>query len=76
LEGAKLGCIFNYNKTKIQIMKKVLAIVAVATLTACGGASTTATTDSTAVAVDSTVVATDSAAAGTATPTTEVETVK
>jgi uncharacterized lipoprotein YmbA len=44
-------------------MKKVLAIVAVATLTACGGASTTATTDSTAVAVDSTVVATDSTAA-------------
>jgi uncharacterized lipoprotein YajG len=60
---AELGCIFKYNKTKIQIMKKVLAIVAVATLTACGGASTTATTDSTAVAVDSTVVATDSTAA-------------
>ena len=73
---AKLGCIFKYNKTKIQIMKKVLAIVAVATLTACGGASTTATTDSTAVAVDSTVVATDSSAASTATPTTEFEAVK
>ena len=57
-------------------MKKVLAIVAVATLTACGGASTTATTDSTAVAVDSTVVATDSTVAGTVTPTVEVETVK
>lgn len=57
-------------------MKKVLAIVAVATLTACGSASTTATTDSTAVAVDSTAVVTDSAAAGTATPTTEVEVVK
>ena len=57
-------------------MKKVIAIVAVATLTACGGASTTATTDSTAVAVDSTVVATDSSAAGTATPTTEFEAVK
>jgi uncharacterized protein YcfL len=57
-------------------MKKVIAIVAVATLTACGGASTTATTDSTAVAVDSTVVATDSTAASTATPTVEVETVK
>ena len=73
---AELGCIFKYNKTKIQIMKKVLAIVAVATLTACGGASTTATTDSTAVVVDSTAVATDSTAAGTATPTTEVEAVK
>jgi hypothetical protein len=57
-------------------MKKVIAIVAVATLTACGGASTTATTDSTAVAVDSTVVATDSSAASTATPTTEFEAVK
>ena len=57
-------------------MKKVIAIVAIATLTACGSASTTATTDSTAVAVDSTAVATDSAAAGTATPTTEVEAVK
>jgi len=57
-------------------MKKVIAIVAVATLTACGGASTTATTDSTAVAVDSTVVVTDSTVAGTATPTVEVKTVK
>ena len=57
-------------------MKKVIAIVAIAALVACGGASTEATTDSTAVAVDSTVVATDSSAAGTATPTTEVETVK
>ena len=57
-------------------MKKVIAIVAVATLTACGGASTTATTDSTAVAVDSTVVATDSTVAGTATPTAEFEAVK
>ena len=44
-------------------MKKVIAIVAVATLTACGGASTTATTDSTAVAVDSTVVTADTAVA-------------
>ena len=44
-------------------MKKVIAIVAIATLAACGGASTTVTTDSTAVAVDSTVVATDSTAA-------------
>jgi hypothetical protein len=41
-------------------MKKVLSIVAIATLVACGGASTTATTDSTATTVDSTVVATDS----------------
>jgi uncharacterized lipoprotein YmbA len=57
-------------------MKKVLAIVAVATLTACGGASTTTTTDSTAVTVDSTVVATDSTAAATVTPTTEFEAVK
>ncbi len=44
-------------------MKKVIAIVAIATLAACGGASTEATTDSTAVAVDSTAVATDSTAA-------------
>ena len=57
-------------------MKKVIAIVAIATLVACGGASTEVKTDSTAVAVDSTAVATDSTAAGTATPTTEVEAVK
>jgi hypothetical protein len=44
-------------------MKKVIAIVAIAALVACGGASTEVTTDSTAVAVDSTVVATDSTAA-------------
>lgn len=44
-------------------MKKVLAIVAIATLAACGGASTTATTDSTATTVDSTLVTTDSTAA-------------
>ena len=44
-------------------MKKVIAIVAIATLAACGGASTEVKTDSTAVAVDSTVVATDSTAA-------------
>jgi hypothetical protein len=44
-------------------MKKVIAIVAIATLVACGGASTTATTDSTATTVDSTVVVTDSTAA-------------
>ena len=43
-------------------MKKVIAIFAIATLVACGGASTEATTDSTAVAVDSTAVVTDSTA--------------
>ena len=43
-------------------MKKLLAIVAIATLVACGGASTEVTTDSTATTVDSTVVATDSTA--------------
>jgi hypothetical protein len=38
-------------------MKKVIAIFAIATLVACGNASTEVTsTDSTAVAVDSTVV--------------------
>ena len=37
-------------------MKKVIAIVAIATLAACGGASTEATTDTAAVAVDSTAV--------------------
>ena len=58
---AELGCIFNYNKTNK--MKKLFAIVAIATLTACGGTSTEVKTDSTAVAVDSTVVATDSTAA-------------
>ena len=52
-------------------MKKLLAIVAIATLTACGGASTTATTDSTVATVDSTLVATDSSAASTETPTAE-----
>jgi hypothetical protein len=44
-------------------MKKVIAIFAIATLVACGNASTEVTsTDSTAVAVDSTVVAADSTA--------------
>jgi hypothetical protein len=42
-------------------MRKVIAIFAIATLVACGGASTeVSTTDSTAVAVDSTSVAADS----------------
>jgi ABC-type glycerol-3-phosphate transport system substrate-binding protein len=55
-------------------MKKVIAIVAIATLAACGGASTEATTNPVAVTtVDSTSVVTDSIATGTATPTTEVE---
>jgi uncharacterized protein YcfL len=45
-------------------MKKVIAIVAVATLAACGsGASTEVKTDSTAVVVDSTAVTTDSTTA-------------
>ena len=52
-------------------MKKVIAIVAIAALVACGGASTEATTDSTAVAIDSTVVATDSTAAVVDTTTTK-----
>jgi hypothetical protein len=43
-------------------MKKVIAIFAIATLVACGGALTEATTDSTATTVDSTTVATDSTA--------------
>jgi hypothetical protein len=41
-------------------MKKVIAIFAIAALTACGGASSEATNDSTAVTVDSTAVVTDS----------------
>lgn len=41
-------------------MKKLFAILAIAALTACGGASTEVKTDSTAVATDSTVVAVDS----------------
>jgi hypothetical protein len=44
-------------------MKKVFAIFAMATLVACGGAATTATTDSTTVATDSTAVVVDSAVA-------------
>jgi hypothetical protein len=52
-------------------MKKVIAIVAIATLVACGGASTEVTTDSTAVAVDSTTVVTDTASSTTNAPTTE-----
>lgn len=44
-------------------MKKVFAIFAIATLVACGGASTEATIDSTTVSVDTAAVATDSTAA-------------
>jgi hypothetical protein len=44
-------------------MKKVFAIFAIATLVACGGASTEATTDSTATTVDTTAVKADSAVA-------------
>ena len=43
-------------------MKKVFAIFAIAALTACGGASTEAKTDSTATTVDSVVAPVDSAA--------------
>lgn len=43
-------------------MKKVFAILTIAALTACGGASSEVKTDSTAVATDSTIVATDSSA--------------
>ena len=43
-------------------MKKVFAIFAIAALTACGGASTEATTDSAAATVDTAAVAVDSAA--------------
>ena len=46
-------------------MKKVFAIFAIAALTACGGASTEATTDSAAATVDTAAVATDSAAVAT-----------
>ena len=41
-------------------MKKMLAIVAIASLTACGGATTEVKTDSTSVQTDSTAVVTDS----------------
>jgi predicted small lipoprotein YifL len=41
-------------------MKKMLAIVAIASLTACGGATTEVKTDSTSVKTDSTQVVSDS----------------
>lgn len=44
-------------------MKKVFAIFAIATLVACGGASTEATTDSTTATVDTTATTVDTAAA-------------
>jgi hypothetical protein len=43
-------------------MKKVFAIFAIATLVACGGASTEVTTDSTATTVDTTAVVADTTA--------------
>ena len=43
-------------------MKKVFAIFAIAALTACGGASTEATTDSAATTVDTAAVVADSTA--------------
>jgi hypothetical protein len=47
-------------------MKKVFAILAIAALTACGGASTEATTDTAAATVDTTAAVTvDTAAAAT-----------
>ena len=43
-------------------MKKVIAIVAIAALTACGGASTEATTDTAATTVDTAAATVDTAA--------------
>lgn len=42
-------------------MKKVIAMFAIAALTACGGASTEATTDSTTATVDTAATTVDSA---------------
>jgi len=63
VEGYSNSKQFNLNKNKQ--MKKVIAIFAIAALTACGGKGTTeGTTDSTAVVLDSTAVsATDSTVA-------------
>jgi len=54
---AVLMCIHQHNK--IQVMKKVLAILAIAALASCGGSSETEATADTAAAttVDTTVVA-------------------
>ena len=46
-------------------MKKVIAIFAIAALTACGGASTEATTDTATATVDTAAVTVDTAAAAT-----------
>jgi len=56
-------------------MKKVIAMFAIAALTACGGASTEVKTDSTTVTVDSTAVVADTTAGGgsTVTPLDKVE---
>ena len=43
-------------------MKKALAILTIATLTACGGATTEVTTDSTVVTTDTTAVVADTTA--------------
>ena len=43
-------------------MKKVIAIFAIATLVACGGASTEATTDTTTGVADTTAVVVDTTA--------------
>jgi len=45
-------------------MKKVIAMFAIAALTACGGASTEVKNDSTTVTVDSTAVVADTTATG------------
>jgi len=46
-------------------MKKVFAILAIAALTACGGASTEAKTDTAATTVDTAATTVDTAAAAT-----------
>jgi predicted small lipoprotein YifL len=75
VEGYSNSKQFNLNKNKQ--MKKVIAIFAIAALTACGGKGTSneVATDSTAVVLDSTAVsATDSTTAEIpAAPTTEVK---
>jgi Co/Zn/Cd efflux system component len=64
----QLDIYIKQNRTK---MKKVFAIVALATtMMACGGASTETTTDSTAVTADSTAVVADSTSAAPAADTT------
>jgi hypothetical protein len=61
--GPQLGShIFIIIKNKKQKMKKALAILTIATLTACGGATTEVTTDSTVVTTDTTAVVADTTA--------------